>query len=127
MPDRTVVKVDSLPTPDIPAVKAIKSGGFVFVSGATAPRKADGTMDPDIRVQVRTCLETIDTILKAAGTSLTNAVSVTTFLKDISVFEAYNEEYGKFFLTDPPTRTTVKADLVRDDMLIEITVIAAQD
>ena len=126
MPDRTVVKVEGIPAPDIPAVKAIKSCGLVFVSGATAPRKADGTMDPDIRVQVRTCLETIDTILKAAGTSLTNAVSVTTFLKDLGGFEAYNEEYRKFFSADPPTRTTVKADLVRDDMLIAITVIAAQ-
>lgn len=126
MPDRTVVKVDSLPPPGIPAVRAIKSAGLVFVSGTPAPRKADGTMDPDIRVQVRTCLETIDTILKEAGSALTNAVSVTTFLKDVSVFEVYNEEYRKFFPVDPPTRTTVKADLVRDDMLVEITVIAAQ-
>ena len=126
MADRTVVNVPSLPTPGIPAVRAIKSAGLVFVSGTPAPRKADGTMDPDIRVQVRTCLETIDTILKDAGTSLANAVSVTTFLKDVSDFAAYNEEYRKFWPVDPPTRTTVKADMVLDDMLVEITIIAAQ-
>ena len=126
MADRTVVKVEGIPPPDIPANKAIKSAGLVFVTGATAPRKADGTMDPDIRVQVRTCLETIETILKDAGSSLTNAVSVTTYLTDVSTFQAYNEEYRKFWPVDPPTRTTVKAGLVRDDMLVEITVIAAQ-
>ena len=105
--------------------RAVKVGYLVFVSGTPASRNpATGTWDPDIRAQVRGCLEVIQTILKEAGTSLSNVVSVTTYLKDARYFEAYNEEYRKFFPTDPPTRTTVETKLMHPDMLIEIACIA---
>jgi 2-iminobutanoate/2-iminopropanoate deaminase len=97
----------------------------VFVSGTPAnPNPATGKLDPDIRAQVRNCFESIDRILKAAGTSLSNVVAVTTYLKDASLFAAYNEEYRKFFPTDPPTRTTVQAALMLPEMLVEITATA---
>jgi len=82
-------------------------------------------LEPDIRSQVRGALETIKTILEGSGTSLSNVVSVTSYLKDTSMFADYNDEYKKFFPTDPPTRTTLQANLMLSEMLVEITVIAA--
>lgn len=125
MTERTVINPSSLPKPGVHLSRAIRVGDFVFVSGTPAsPNPATGKLDEDIQGQVRNCLETIGTILKGAGTSLSNVVSVTSYLKDPSLFAAYNEEYCKFFPTDPPTRTTVKAELMRPDMLVEITTIA---
>lgn len=125
MVEKTVLKISKLPQPAIPLSRAIKAGDLVFVSGTPAsPNPATGRLDPDIRAQVRSCLETIKLILEEAGTSLSNVVSVTTYLKDPSLFAAYNEEYRKFFPTDPPTRTTVQANLMRPEMLVEITSVA---
>ena len=126
MAKKTVVKVGKLPQPAVPLSRAIRVGDLVFVSGTPAsPNPATGRLDPDIRSQVRNCLETIKVILEEAGTSLSNVVSVTTYLKDLGLFAAYNEEYRKFFSTDPPTRTTVQANLMRPEMLVEITSVAA--
>lgn len=125
MAKKTVLNIPRLPQPAVPLSRAIKAGDLVFVSGTPAsPNPATGKLDPDIRAQVRSCLETIQLILEEAGTSLSNVVSITTYLKDPSLFAAYNEEYRKFFPTDPPTRTTVQANLMRPEMLVEITSVA---
>ena len=126
MAKKTVIDPGSLPKSASPLSRAIRVGDLVFVSGTPAgPNPATGKLDPDIRAQVRNCLETIQVILLEAGTSLSNVVSITTYLKDPSLFADYNEEYRKFFPTDPPTRTTVQAELMRPEMLVEITSIAA--
>ena len=125
MPEKTIINPSSLPQSAAPLSRAIRVGDLVFVSGIPAsPDPATGALSPDIQAQVRSCLETIQVILQEAGTSLSNVVAVTTYLKDPSMFAAYNEEYRKFFPTDPPTRTTVQAELMRPDMLVEITSIA---
>ena len=125
MAKKTVIKPSSLPAAGIPLSRAIRVGDLVFVSGTPAsPNPATGKLDPDIRAQVRNCLETIQVILKEAGTDLSNVVSVTTYLTDPSLFEAYNEEYRKFFPSDPPTRTTVQAGMMLPEMLVEITTVA---
>ena len=126
MAKKTVIDPGSLPKSASPLSRAIRVGDLVFVSGTPAgPNPATGKLDADIRAQVRNCLETIQVILLEAGTSLSNVVSITTYLKDPSLFADYNEEYRKFFPTDPPTRTTVQAELMRPEMLVEITSIAA--
>ena len=125
MAKKTVIKPSSLPAAGIPLSRAIRVGDLVFVSGTPAsPNPATGKLDPDIRAQVRNCLETIQVILKEAGTDLSNVVSVTSYLTHPGLFEAYNEEYRKFFPTDPPTRTTVQAALMLPEMLVEITTVA---
>ena len=125
MAQRTVIKPAGMPEASVPLSRAIRAGDLVFLSGIPAsPNPATGKLDPDIRAQVRSCMETIDEILKAAGTSLSNVVAVTTYLKHASMFDAYNEEYRKFFPNDPPTRTTVQASLMVSDMLVEITTTA---
>ncbi len=125
MTQKTVINPSKLPPPNVWLSRGIRVGDLVFCSGTGASRNpATGKLDPDIRAQVRSCLETIKAVLEEAGTSLSNVVSVTTHLKDPALFSAYNEEYLKFFPKDPPARTTVQAELMRPDMLVEITAIA---
>ena len=49
--------------------------------------------------------------LAAAGTSLSQVVSTTVYLKNASDFPALNEVWKRTFPRSPPTRTTIVADL----------------
>ncbi len=124
MPKKQIVAVGSAaPNPNLSA--ATRFGGLVFVAGQTGRNPVTGETGKDIREQTRNILERIKEILAAAGTSLDNVLTATTYLTNVSNLAAYNEEYGKFFPTNKPARTTVTvASLNNPDLLIEITVTA---
>ena len=104
---------------------ATKFGNLVFVAGQTGRHPATGEIGRDIREQTRNTLERIKAVLTAAGTSLDNVLTATTYLTRREDLAAYNEEYAKYFPTDKPARTTVTvASLNAPELLIEITVTA---
>jgi 2-iminobutanoate/2-iminopropanoate deaminase len=104
---------------------ATRFGNLVFVSGQTGRDPVSGQTGADIREQTRNVLERIKTVLQAAGTSLDNVLTATTYLTDRNNLSAYNEEYAKYFPNNRPARTTVTvAALNSPELLIEITVTA---
>lgn len=108
-----------------------RAGDYLFVSGTSA-RRADntiagasvdsmGTAALDIRVQTRSVLENINTVLVAAGSSLADVVDTTVFLVNMNDFGGYNETYGEFFDEHGPARTTVAVhQLPHPQLLVEI-------
>src|SRR6185503_12712962 len=105
MPKKEIVTVGSAaPNPNLSA--ATKFGQLVFVAGQTGRNPKTGEVGKDIREQTRNVLERIKVILEAAGTSLDNELTVTTHTRREDL-AAYNEEYGKYFPTNKPARTTV--------------------
>ena len=112
--------------PDLkyPFSPAIKAGNFIYVSGTMATDNSGKIVPGDVKVQTKRTLENIALVLKAAGSSLQNAVSVTVYLKNISDFQAMNEVYGTFWPKDPPVRTTVGANLVLPEGVVEISMVA---
>jgi len=121
--NKTIVTVGAAPAS--PYSHAVKSGGLIFLSGAIS-QDARGNVTPkgDIKGQTKGTIERMRTILTAAGSSLDQVVAVTIYLKSASDFAAMNEAYSGFWTKDPPTRTTVVADAVLPDALIEISMIA---
>jgi 2-iminobutanoate/2-iminopropanoate deaminase len=104
---------------------ATRFGNLVFVAGQTGRHPATGEVGRDIREQTSNTLERTKRILEAAGTSLDNVLTATTYLTRRDDLAAYNEEYARYFPTDKPARTTVTvASLNSPDLLIEITVTA---
>ena len=104
---------------------ATRFGNLVFVAGQTGRHPVTGEVGKDIREQTRNVLERIKAILAAAGTSLDNVLTATTYLVKRDDLAAYNEEYGKYFPANKPARTTVTvATLNSPELLIEITVTA---
>ena len=103
---------------------ATRFGSLVFVAGQTGRHPVTGEVGKDIREQTRNVLERIKLILAAAGTSLDNVLTVTTHLTTRENLAAYNEEYGKYFPTNKPARTTVEVMLNSPELLVEITVTA---
>jgi enamine deaminase RidA (YjgF/YER057c/UK114 family) len=105
------------PNRNLPFSAAIKAGGFIYVSGTISDQGGD------IRAQTKWCLEDLDRTLKAAGSSLQNAASINVYLKNQGDFAAMNEVYRTFFTENPPARTTIVADLVVPEGVIEISAV----
>jgi 2-iminobutanoate/2-iminopropanoate deaminase len=124
MPKKEIVKVNAAAAnPNLSL--ATRFGGLVFVAGQTGRHPVTGELGKDVREQTRNVLERIKTILGAAGTSLDNVLTATTYLTRVQDLAAYNEEYAKYFPADKPARTTVTvAALNSPDLYIEITVTA---
>ena len=89
--------------------QAIKAGGLVFVSG-TAPTDpaTQAIKGSTVQEQTRQCLTNIRAILEAAGSSLDKVVSATVILADEDDFAGMNEEWLKWFPTNPPARQGAK-------------------
>lgn len=60
---------------------AIKSNGFLFVSGQVGSRE-DGSPEPDLKAQVRLAFDNLNAVLAAAGCTFANVVDVTLFVVD---------------------------------------------
>jgi 2-iminobutanoate/2-iminopropanoate deaminase len=123
---RDIVITDRGPKPIGPYSQAIKSGGFIFLSGQVALDPKSGELTgADIRQQTERVLNNIKGILEAAGANLHHVVKTTVFLKDMNDFGAMNEVYGRYFTSAPPARSTVQVARLPKDALVEIEVTAA--
>ncbi|KKO72106.1 RidA family protein [Kerstersia gyiorum] len=60
---------------------AIKSNGFLFVSGQVGSR-ADGSCEQDLKAQVRLAFDNLNAVLMAAGCTFSDVVDVTLFVVD---------------------------------------------
>jgi 2-iminobutanoate/2-iminopropanoate deaminase len=103
---------------------ATRFGDLVFVAGQTGRHPITGQVGKDIREQTRNALERIKRILEAAGTSLDNVLTVTSYLTRREHLAPYTEEYARYFPTNKPARTTVEVMLNSPELLVEITVTA---
>jgi len=124
MPKKQIITVGSAaPNPNLSA--ATRFGDLLFVSGQTGRHPVTGELGKDVREQTRNVLERIKQILTAAGSSMDNVLTATTYVTRREDVPAYNEEYAKYFPKDKPARTTVTvASLNTPELLIEITVTA---
>jgi 2-iminobutanoate/2-iminopropanoate deaminase len=123
---KDIVLTDRGPKPIGPYSQAVKSNGFVFVSGQVAlDPKTNEFVGSEVRQQTERVLENLKAILEASGVSLNHVVKTTVFLKDMNDFTAMNEVYARYFVAAPPARSTVQAARLPKDALVEIDLIAS--
>jgi 2-iminobutanoate/2-iminopropanoate deaminase len=123
--DKQIIRTPKAPQPIGPYSQATMVEGFLFVSGQGATNPESGQLvGSDIETQTRQTLTNVQNILEASGLSTLDVVKVSIFLKDMGDFKKMNEVYKSFFTQNPPSRTTVEANLPLPNMLIEIDVIA---
>ena len=111
---RVITRDTSSNAPFSPAVAA---GDFIYLSGTLA--RGEG-----IREQTRGVLSNLGEVLELAGADYTRVAAVTVYLRNTSDFQGMNEIFREYFPSEPPTRTTVQTDLVREDALVEMSMIA---
>jgi 2-iminobutanoate/2-iminopropanoate deaminase len=122
---REVIATDAGPKAIGPYSQAIKANGLVFLSGQIPLDPATQQLIAgDVAAQTERVLQNITGILTAAGSSLSQVVKTTVFLKSMNDFAAMNEVYGRHFAAEPPARSTVEVARLPKDVLVEIDVIA---
>jgi 2-iminobutanoate/2-iminopropanoate deaminase len=114
-----------LPAPAGPYSPGIVAGNFVFVSGQAGRDPATGVLPDGVEAQTEQALRNIETILKAAGSSLSQVVRCGVFLVDIAEFPRMNAVYARTFGAHRPARTTVEvSDLPGAGLRVEIDAVA---
>ena len=105
--------------------QAVKAAGLVFVSGTAPTDPATGAFKgTTIQDQTRQCLTNIAAILEEAGSSLDKIVSVTVVLADEDDFAGMNEEWLKWFPSNPPARQGAKLPVRVPGLKVSIAAIA---
>lgn len=121
---RQTIKTDTAPKSPVYS-QAVAAAGLVFVSGQGPFDPATGRIiGATIQEQTRQCLTNVKAILEAAGSSLDSVVSATFILRDPEDFAGMNEEWARWFPTDPPARQGAKLPLDMPGLRISIAVIA---
>ena len=121
---REIIRTDQAPRAATYS-QAVKAGGLVFVAGQGPFDPVTGEVAGEtIQEQTQQCLRNVSAILAAAGSSLTRVVSATFILAEESDFAGMNEEWGKWFPTDPPARQGAKLPIRPKGMKVSIAVIA---
>ncbi len=105
--------------------QAVKAAGLIFLSG-TAPHdpQTGKIVGSTIQEQTRQCLKNIQAILEFAGSSLDKVVSVTVVLADEEDFSGMNEEWLKWFPSNPPARQGAKMPVKVSGLKISIAAVA---
>ena len=124
MPRTPVIPAGSAP-PLAPYSPGSRAGQAVYVSGILA-LDAEGKLvgDGDVRAQTRHVIESIRSVVGAAGGTLDDVTYNAIFLKDLADYAAMNEVYREYFGTNPPARYCIEAKLVKPEFLVEISSIA---
>ena len=121
------IKTDKAPKAIGPYSQGIKAKGFVFCSGQIPINPKTGELvTGSIAEQTRQCLSNVKGVLEAAGSSMSEVVKTTVFLRDMNDFAEMNTEYAKWFSEPAPARATVQAARLPKDVGIEIEAIAVQ-
>lgn len=101
--------------------QAVKAGSTIYVTGIVGidPRTQQ-VAGPTIQEQTRQALINCTNILRAAGATLENVVEVQVLLARPDDFAGLNEEYAKFFATDPPIRSVTRLGPELPNILVSI-------
>jgi reactive intermediate/imine deaminase len=97
--------------------------GTLWVSGQGGEDK-DGKIPATFEAEVKQALDNIGEVLKAAGMSPSDVVSVQVYLTDGATFPRMNAVYTAYFKDPRPTRTTVVVAKLVGPGQIEITATA---
>lgn len=120
-----VVRPSSLPSPSAAFSHGVVSGDMMFLAGQCGVDRQGRTVGVgDVATQTSHAIANMEIALGAGGFALTDVVYVTTFLVDLSDFDAYDRAYAEAFGDHRPARATVRADIHSEDLLVEIQAIA---
>jgi len=90
----------------------VRAGNLLFVSGQTPRDPATGQIvGTTIEEQTRVTLANVERIVRLAGATLSQVVSVTVYLADDNDWGRFNEVYKTVFEPPYPTRAVVGAQL----------------
>ena len=122
---RNIVFTSKAAKPPSTYSQAVKAAGLVFVSGTAPADPATGALvGATIQEQTRQCLTNISAILEEAGSSMDKIVSVTVILAEEEDFPGMNEEWMRWFPSNPPARQGAKLPVRIPGLKVSIAAVA---
>jgi 2-iminobutanoate/2-iminopropanoate deaminase len=117
--------------PRTPADKALPpfSGGvFVgntfYLSGQIGHK--DGKVPPDVKAEAKLVLDIVQDLLKQAGLTMDDLVTVQIFCSDVNHYAAFNEVYRGYFKKEFPARAFLGSGRLLFDARFEVQGIAVK-
>jgi 2-iminobutanoate/2-iminopropanoate deaminase len=124
--ERIVIDAPGAPAAVGPYSHAVSHGGLLFCSGQIPLDPASGEIvGADAPAQARRCLENLEAVCAASGTTLGRALRLTVYMTDLGGFAAVNEVYASFFASDPPARVAIGVAALPKGAQVEIDAIVA--
>jgi 2-iminobutanoate/2-iminopropanoate deaminase len=124
--NRQIVDAAGAPAAIGPYSHAVRAGELLFCSGQIPLDPASGEIvGASPAEQAERCLENLEAVCAAAGTSLARALRVTIYMTDLAAFGEVNEVYARHFTRDPPARVTVGVAQLPRGAYVEIDAIVA--
>jgi 2-iminobutanoate/2-iminopropanoate deaminase len=122
---RQIISTPKAAKPPATYSQAVRAAGLIFVSG-TAPHdpQTGALVGATIQEQTRQCLRNIAAILESAGSSLDKIATATVVLADEQDFQGMNEEWLKWFPSNPPARQGAKLPVKIPGLKVSIAAIA---
>jgi 2-iminobutanoate/2-iminopropanoate deaminase len=125
---RSIIATNEAPRAIGPYSQGVRAGNLLFTSGQIA-------LDPEtqqvvaggIAEQAAQVFRNLKAILEAGGSSFSQVIKATVFLKNFDDFAAMNAIYAEHLATagsEPPARTTVEVSRLPKDVLVEIDLVA---
>ena len=113
-----VVSTPAAPKALGPYSQALVAGGFVFCSGQIPIDPATNAIEAvAVEDQTRQSIKNLSAVLEAAGSSLSNVVKTTVFIKDMNDFAAVNGVYAEMFGDTKPARSCVEVARLPKDVI----------
>ena len=112
---------DALAPPAGPFSQAIRSDGFIFLSGQVGQDPATGELvEGGIGPQAEQVFANLSAVLDAAGKSFTDVVRANVYLTSMDDFAVMNGIYARHMPSPFPARTTVAVAALPLGAAIEI-------
>jgi 2-iminobutanoate/2-iminopropanoate deaminase len=112
-----------------PFSRAILIDKHLHIAGTTALSHVSGdyykrALPDTIEEQTRLTLENIKMCVEAAGGTMRDVYKVVIQLKNPSEYQRMNAVRAQYFKDEPPISTCYQANLMREDILVEIEAVA---
>jgi len=125
---RVIEPPELAPKPGAPAPMyspGILIDGTLYIAGQIGADVKTNEIPAEFEAEVKTCLDRVGYVLKAAGMTFEDVVSVQVYLTDMDLFPRMNAVYATVFKAPRPARTTVGVTkLASPQAHMEITVTA---
>jgi 2-iminobutanoate/2-iminopropanoate deaminase len=127
--EKTIIHPKGMAEAVGPFSRAILIGDHLYIAGTTALSHVTGDyykrdIPTTIEEQTRLTLENIQKCVEAAGGTMDDIFKVVIMLKNPADYKRMNAVRAEFFKNEPPISTCFRAEVMRDDLLVEIEAVA---
>jgi 2-iminobutanoate/2-iminopropanoate deaminase len=127
--EKTIIRPKGMAEAVGPFSRAILIGDHLYIAGTTALSHVSGdyydrAVPGTIEEQTRLTLENIKKCVEAVGATMDDIFKVVIMLKNPADYKKMNAVRAEYFRKEPPISTCFRAEVMREDILVEIEAVA---